>query len=62
MIVELSGPVAIGAAGVIGALLANALAVVRAWHRVDLRLTLIESRMHHIERNTSRGEQCDGDD
>lgn len=42
MLVEMSGPVVLGA---IGLGLANVVAVVRVWHRIDLRLTLLESSM-----------------
>jgi hypothetical protein len=59
MIFEVSGSVALGAAGFVGAVFANALALVRIWHRIELRLTVIETRMAHIERNTSRGRDSD---
>ena len=62
MIVEISGSVALGAVGLFGAVFANALALVRIWHRIELRLTVIETRMSHIERNTSRGSLHDDDD
>lgn len=42
MLVELSGPVVLGA---IGLGIANVVAVVRVWHRIDLRLTLLEANM-----------------
>ena len=59
MILEVSGSVALGVVGLVGAVVANALALVRIWHRIELRLTVIETRMGHIERNTSRGRDSD---
>lgn len=62
MIVEVSGTVAIGAAGIVGAVFANVFALVRLWHRIELRLTVIETRMGHIERNTARAGDSGGFD
>lgn len=61
MIVEVSPTAIVGAAGVIGGLFANVLALVRLWHRIELRLTVIEARMRHIERNTARDGDTESD-
>lgn len=48
--IEINGQTALGAVGMVGALVANGLAVLRMFNAVERRLAVIETRIRYMER------------
>lgn len=50
VVVEMSGSTAVAVLGIAGTLIANAIAVVRVFYKIELRLAVIDTRMRHVEK------------